>query len=206
MLTVIEPATSTDLTTLGRAATILNISESQDLAADMLIAQASSTIVDYCRRPFALETVQETFDGSDLDLNGPILARGPVVEVLSVVEGATILPAASFRIDDRTGRLVRLDATGRRVPWAFFSGVITYRAGYVLPTTDGPEPTLPEAVERAAILLLSIYLAGRSRDPNIKSESVDGVSSTSWWVAGETNRLASPEAAQLLAPYVRLYP
>lgn len=208
MIEVITSAEASALTTVTRARAILGFPASDDAAAQVLIAQASSIIVDYCRRPFALETVRETFDGYDLDLNGPMLARAPVVEVLSVVEGTTVLPAESFRVDDRTGRLLRLDATGRRVPFAMFSGAITYRAGYVLPKDGSGEPaaTLPEAVERAAIVLVSSYLDGRLRDASVKTETVEGVGSTSWWVPGTNNRLISPEAEQLLAPYLRLYP
>ncbi|TXN71728.1 hypothetical protein [Methylobacterium sp. WL6] len=205
MLIVTTPATSTALTTVARARAILGFATTDDAAALVLIGQASRAIVDYCRRPFAIETVRESFTCNDTRLDGPILGRGPVVEILSVRNSGDLIPPAEYAQDSRTGRLQRLDPYGSPLPWWGGGLIADYRAGYVLPKDDAgaPAPTLPESVERACIMLLSSYLSLRGRDPTVKTENSEGVGSTSWWVPGTSDRLASPEAAQLLADYVR---
>ncbi|GEP09278.1 hypothetical protein [Methylobacterium gnaphalii] len=208
MLTVITPATSTALTTVTRARAVLDFPLVDDGAASMLIAQASRVITDHCRQTFALETVRQVFGWDETRGDGPILARGPVVEILSVSSGGTVLPGSEYAVDTRTGRLRRLDADGTPLAWWGGSLAIDYCAGYVLPSdSDGaPASTLPESIERAAILLLGSYLSQRGRDVSIKSDAVEGVGSTSYWVPGASDRLVSPEAEQLLADYRRFWP
>lgn len=208
MLTIITPATTTDLTTVTRARAILGFPMADDAAADVLIGQASRAVAEHCRRPFGLETVRETFHDNDLCGEGPILARGPVVEILSVSSNGDVLAPSEYRLDARTGRLKRLDADGRVLPWWGGSLTVEYRAGYVLPTDSAGASaiTLPDTVERAAIMLLATYLSVRGRDPTVKSETNEGVGSSSWWQPGAGDCLASPEAAQLLANHVRFYP
>ncbi|MDP4022341.1 hypothetical protein Q8W71_06880 [Methylobacterium sp. NEAU 140] len=208
MLTVITPAASTALTTLGRARAILGFANTDDAAATVLIGQASRAIAEHCRRVFALESVRETFTDEDLCGGGPILARSPVVEITSVRSGADLPAPADYRLDATTGRLWRLDASGHVLPWWSGTLVVEYRAGFTLPTdaSGAPAPTLPDTVERAAIVLLSTYLSLRKRDPTVKTDTVEGIGSTSWWVPGASDRLASPEAEQLLIPFIRYFP
>ena len=207
MLQVITPATSTALTTVTRARALLNFPNSDDAAATVLIGQASRVVADHCRRVFPVETVREAFTCNESCGHGPILARSPVVEILSVSNGGAVLGATEYRVDPTTGRFQRLDADGSTLGWWGGGVIVDYRAGYVLPKDDASSPavTLPESVERAAIMLLSTYLSMRSRDPTLKTESNEGVGSTSWWVPGAVDRLVSPEAEQLLAPYVRFF-
>lgn len=206
MLTVVSAAPTNSLTTLERARAMLGFAPDQDAAVSNLIDQASRAIVDYCRRPFALETVREAIhiDGA---CGGVLLARGPVVEIVEIRQGAEIIPAVGYWHDLSTGFLYAINDEGHRHPWTGCWLTVTYSAGYVLPSDDaGAEPsTLPAPVERAAIRLVGAYLSLESRDPLVKSETVEGIGSTSWWVPGAGSMFADPEAEQLLHPYRRLF-
>lgn len=208
MLTVVTPATSTALTTLARARAVLGFAAASDAAAGIFIGQASDAIANHCRRVFPVEAVRETFADGDLRGGGPILARDPVIEISRVMNGSEIVASTGYRHDPSTGRLWRLDAEGNVLPWWAGSLAVEYRAGFVLPSdvAGAPAATLPAPVERAAILLVATYLSMRNRDVTVKSESVEGLGTTSWWTPGPGDALASPEAEQLLVPYVRFYP
>jgi len=206
MLEVITRATSTALTTIERARQTLGCSPAvvDDPTLNRFISDASRVVADHCRRAFALEEVRETFIDSDLCAGGPILARSPVVEITSVLSNADVVLGTGYRLDATTGRLWRTDVDGHVMPWWGGQLTVEYRAGYVLPDDDAAN--LPEPVERATIMLVGAYVSLRGRDPTVKSESNDGVGSTSWWVPGIGDKLISPEAEQLLVPYVRFYP
>lgn len=193
MLTVISPATATALTTVVRAAEMLGVPP--DAALDAAIDQASEIIVDHCRRPFATETVREVFRWPR---SGLLLARAPAISFVSVDESGNALDPDDFELDG--GTLWRV-SHNCRLAWV---GPITveYMAGYVLPGDPGTQ-TLPAPVERAAILVAGAILSSRTRDPMMRSESVEGVGSTSWWVP-DGGSLPSPEAEALLAPYRRI--
>lgn len=202
MLTVITPATATDLTTLERARSLLGFAAAQDATVGILIAQASRAIVDHCQRPFGSETVTETFE-APCRAGGVILGRSPVTEILSVSEGSEIIAPARYQHDAETNALFHIGEDGWRLCWQTQIAA-TYTAGYVLPAgEDGG--TLPASVERACVRLLSAYLSTSGRDALIKSETTEGVGSTSWWVPSADGALADPEAEQLLAPYRRLF-
>lgn len=208
MLTVITQATATNLTTLARARALLSFAAADDAAVAILIGQASAAIVDHCRRPFGIETVRETFDCGTHRDGAFLLSRSPVTDIASVVEAGATLDAAEWQFDPETGRIYRVTSDGDRLWMTWSAGlVVTYTAGYVLPSdaTGAPAPTLPPPVERAAIRLVGSYLSIRGRDSLIKSETVEGVGSTSWWIPGTDGNLPDPEAEQLLAPYMRMF-
>lgn len=207
MLTVLTPAASTTLTTVESARQFLALGAgtSNDVVLASLIRQASQVIADHCRRPFGLETVRESFICNQISGHGPLLARAPVVEILAARDGNGPIDLAGLAVDATTGRLRRLDARGFPVAWSCHWGnalSLDYRAGYVLWGDDG-DSNLPPAVERACLLLVSTYFAMRGRDPGLKSETIEGIGAASYYVAGSADRLASPEAEQLLAPFVR---
>lgn len=209
MLQVITPATSTKLTTVNRAREMLGLpSNVSSPTINLLIPQASRVIVEHCRRTFGMETVRETFVCNQIRGDGPLLARSPVVEIVAVQDESGLLSPADYALDSATNRLRRLNAAGFPVPWwwAWGSGLsIDYRAGYTLPTADD-EGDLPEPVERACQILVATYLNIRGRDPTVKTESIEGIGSATYWVPGSGNKLMSPEAEQLLVPYIRFYP
>ncbi|TDR89115.1 hypothetical protein [Enterovirga rhinocerotis] len=199
MLTVVTPPAGSRLTTLERARALLGFAAGQDAVAERCIDLASALAVDWCRRPFALTTYRETFPISPGD--GVLLARGPVTTFTSVVQGETTLDPAEYAYDAELGRLYRQDAAGYLWRW-WGPLTVTYSAGYTLPADTGTW-TLPPPVERAAILLAGAALTAADRDPLVRSETVEGVGSTTWWVPGSSG-LPSPEAESLLQPYRRV--
>ncbi|UIN36285.1 hypothetical protein [Methylobacterium oryzae] len=207
MLTVITPGTSTALTTLARAKALLGFGSADDAAATVLIGQASRVIAEHCRRPFGVASYRETFSDRDCGEDGPLLSRGPVVEVIAVRSIGVTFDPSEYRVSE-AGRLQRIEPDGRVVPWWGSFLTVDYRAGYVLPQdgANAPAQTLPDSVERAAIMIVATYLSLRGRDPTVKSESNDGLGQTSWWVPGAGDSLPSPEAEQLLVPFVRYWP
>lgn len=198
-LTVIEPAVETKLTTLETVWDALAISPgAADPFLDLSIDQASDAIRTWCNRAFAVEKVRETIHpaawGKPL-----MLSRWPVVEITSATVNGKVENVASFEAED-SGHLLWLDAHGCRTSWPSGRIVLEYRAGYVMPGQTGR--TLPNDIERAAILLVKTAYFGRDRDPQIKTETVEGVGSTSYGFAGlDRGFTLPPEVEGLLSRY-----
>ncbi|MBB3020648.1 CRISPR/Cas system-associated exonuclease Cas4 (RecB family) [Microvirga lupini] len=193
---VITPAENYRLTTMdavraeaGTAAEGLG-----DAAIEALIDQASGQVAVYCRRVFARETVEETIDDGSGTI---ILARTPVVEI-ETINGAAFT-GSGCRIDKGAG-IIRPASrvhiwSGRASPV-----VVVYTAGYALPEED--DRNLPVNVERATALVAATMLGNRQRDILVKSESVEGIGRTDYWMPGQGSFLNHPEAERLLAPFV----
>ncbi|GLK68105.1 hypothetical protein [Hansschlegelia plantiphila] len=204
MLTVVTPATSSLLTTVERARSLLGLDAGVDTAAALQrhIATASRVIADYCRRPFGVETLKQWGEGDVL--NGIAFARTPVRSIASVSIGNADLAPDEYAIDAGSGSLLRMGECDVVLCW-WTAPTIVYEAGYQLPT-DNNAGDLPESVERAAIILAGSYFAGAGRDPLLKSEDIDGLASASWYVPGAADQVLVPEVAQILAPYRRFWP
>lgn len=196
-LEVIEQADSYRLTTPAavRAEAGSAADGMDDAAINALIDQASGLVAGYCNRVFAQEVVKESF--YDGDGGALILKRIPVVSV-STINGAAYSDA-SFRLDKGAG-LLHLGCGARyggRWPEAT---EVVYTAGFVLPGDEGRN--LPVLVERATVLVAAAILSGRQRDPLAKSESVEGIGRTDYWVPGQASGLNHPEAEALLRSFV----
>src|SRR5512132_4147159 len=77
---------------------------------------------------------------------------------------------------------------------------LDYQAGYVLPGEPGR--TLPDDIERAAIMLVKAAWFARTRDPLIRSEDVSGITNTTYWVGGFGNGASlPPDVEGLLAKH-----
>jgi hypothetical protein len=198
MLTVVTAASSRRLTTVEHVRADLGLAAGAptDEQINRFIDQASAAAERFCRRTFAREVVLQTLRSCDLN-RSLVLERGPVASIESVTWNGAAVPVEEFEVD--RGFLWRVGSHGHRHYWGGSALAVQYAAGYVLPGADGAD--LPPDVERAAILLVGASLSVQGRDPLVKSEDVDGVSATSWWVPGARSALASPEAEQLLRPY-----
>jgi hypothetical protein len=199
MLTVVTPASSTRLTTVAavRAETGVTAEQLDDSGVEALIDVASGLVAEYCNRVFARETVRETFLGP---VASPIiLMRVPVVAVDGVRVAGADLAATDFRLDGGAGMVFRLSGHSV-IGWRPGAIEITYTAGFVLPGESGRN--LPMMVERATVLIASAIYSARQRDVLVKSESVDGVSRTDYWMPGQGSALPHPEAEGLLKPFV----
>ncbi len=168
-LTIIEPATSTRLTTLASAKAELQVTDSADDAyLEMLIDQASDAVRSWCQRTFAAETVRETLYLSACT-TALMLVRWPITTVVSVEINGEAEDPANIEIEG-AGFLRRL-ADGRLVSWPAGRIVVEYQAGYVLPGEDNR--TLPNDVERAALMIVRSTWFARDRDPMLRSTSED---------------------------------
>lgn len=193
MLTVLKPATNTQLTTVATVKTELGIynGPADDIWIADAIDRASDTITRYCNCVLTREVLQET-----IVLKRPteslMLTRFPVViaDVEVTVDGT----GALTEVDGFSGLVYRLDASGNRILWAAGRIVVIYGAGYILPGDDGRD--LPYDLERAAILLVKSAYFARQRDPLLKSENIPDALQSSYWMGD-----LPPEVEGILSRY-----
>lgn len=217
-LAVSAPAASTGLTTLANLKADLGIAiddASEDVYLTAQIKRVSSQICSYLgiarasdgTARLGVETLIETFR-LDRDENQLVFSRSPVIAVISVIEGissSTItLVDGDFEVDNAKGMLYRLD--GNDFPWSWTSDkvVVTYSAGWILPGDEDStqESNLPSEIEDAAISWVKSNRAGRTRDPMVKGESVEGVGQISYWVGGvPAGADIPPDIAAKLDPF-----
>ena len=196
LLVITTPATNTALATRAYVKGELSIADnSEDARIDAYIAQASAAIAGWCGRVFARETVTETFRlTSPIALDHLVLRRFPVVSIVSVVEDGTSLDAADYEVNTESGVLFRLSGDDLS-SWCATKIVVSYTAGYSLPNSA------PEALQRACVDLVSYYRSSAGRDHSLRSESLDGVDSASYFDgAGERGGLP-PAVAGLLQQF-----
>lgn len=149
--TVLAPAASQNLTDLAAVKTELALpaaDTSNDAWLTQATTQVSAAIARYCKRAFAPEQVQDVFDieqdpypyqtpGGFAQLE---LTHWPVLQVTSVVQtlapGAppttqTLIAGTDYRLDGRTGRLLRLNPfTGVGTLWEAIPVTVIYSAGF----------------------------------------------------------------------------
>lgn len=193
---VIAPATNIRLTTVDavRAEAGAAAAGLDDPAIQALIDQASGLVAEYCNRVFAREVVEETVDDG---FGIIVLTRMPVVEIDTI--NGIAFAEAGYRIDKGAG-ILRPAAGARSRCDRAAPVVVVYTAGFALPGEDGRN--LPVSVERATALVAATILGNRQRDILVKSESVEGVGRTDYWIPGHGSSLNHPEAERLLAPFV----
>jgi len=184
-LVITAPAENTQLATLDRIKQELGITGTDtDTLLSAKIDEASSDIAVRVRPSLGRQTITETFyrDSRPSEPERLFLRRWPVVSIVSVtIDGAETLDTAHYRFDPEIGVVYRLTESGYpRRWWCRKSIAIEYVAGYLLPADDGRD--LPASLEAACIDLVASYWASRGRDPALRSESIDGVASFSYWV------------------------
>lgn len=173
MLTVTTPATKFNLVTVADARAALGLFDrSDDDALTGFVDRASDVCARHCKRVFAEETITETFR-LDLHQDNLILSRYPVGEITSVVENGETLDAGAYELNAESGLLIRLHSD-RPCWWPYGKITVVYRAGYALPDAA------PEGLRQAALQLVKAYYYGTDRDPLMRSESVDGLSSATF--------------------------
>ena len=213
-VSVITPPTAKRLTTVSHVRGDLGLAADAlaDAQLQRWIDQASQQAATYCRRAFGRETVRERFDlacsGVVGECGGILLDRSPIVSIGSVKAGGMLLAPDAYATDGRM--LYRLDSDERRW-WSGRRIVVQYEAGWILPgepqTVEGVATTaedLPADIERAVIQLVGVAISASGRDLMVKSEDVEGIGSTSWYVQGANAALPHPEAEATLSQYRRL--
>lgn len=116
------------------------------------------------------------------------------VSVTSVVEDGAPLSDAAYEVDELAGIVTRLDGDrerrwGNRV-------VVAYDAGF---------DEAPDDLKRLVRTALREFSAGDSRDPLLRSESVEGISRQDFQVGGsgrDSGSILPPGIAGALGPYM----
>ncbi|KAA8384055.1 hypothetical protein FOH24_07785 [Acetobacter tropicalis] len=172
---------------------------SNDLRLERLLLTASSMVLAYIGRPILSGEWTEEFRLSPSErIEEIVLGVVPVTEIKTVSHNGTGWSAdqvADLILDKRAGLL---SLPLKRHPfWRAGLYGITFQAGYVPPSVDANsvvQPgTLPRVISQAALMTASALFLGSSRDPNMKSETVQGVGSTTWNSASGTGGM--PQAA-----------
>lgn len=173
MLTIVTPATESDLVTASRVKTELSISgSSEDPKIEDLIAEASALIAAYCGRDtFGAETLLQT-ERLTAPAECIVLARDLAVSITTVEVDGEALTADQYELDGSL--LYRLDDDAR-IAWCPAKVEITFTAGYNLTTAA------PVALSRAALDLVVGMYRGAGRDTTVRQEMVEGVGSTSYF-------------------------
>jgi uncharacterized phiE125 gp8 family phage protein len=188
-ITTAATASKSNLVTVADVRTVLGlVDRGDDALLSALVRRASDVIARHCMRVFALELVVEAFRPNP-HTDDLILTRYPVVEIVSVVENGVTLDAAEFESDNASGILVRL-VNDRVAFWPARKIVVTYRSGFDLPKNA------PESLKQACITLVRSWYLGSDRDPNIRAETVEQLSSATYL----TDPLP-PEVVSLCGPH-----
>lgn len=200
--TVTTAPERTALTTLDRVKLELNISgEASDTILTAKINEASSDIEAHISRTLASAGLTERFWGEPYCAEYLILNRHPVGTIASVTVDDVAVDAGEYRLNAETGQLYRLDANGYPFVWTWCKDiVVVYTAGYELPGSDNP--TLPAAIEAAAVELVTSYWTAKGRDPTIRSEDIPGLGAVTYWVGavGASGELP-PSVVSKIAPF-----
>lgn len=200
MLTILTPATSQRLTTLAavKAEQKKPTSSEDDALLETLIDQASAAITAWCGRPFARETVRETFH---LEIAAPflILTRRPVLSIAALtINGVSMDPTCAEA--DEAGLLYRVEPDGRRIAWLPGRCAVDYVAGYTLPGET--DRTLPADVERAALIAVNNLWHACGDNHFQKVSEVEGLGRMVFETDGSgVSGNLSADARALLAPH-----
>jgi hypothetical protein len=163
-----------------------------DTASDTLIDQYIDQVSDAAARyanlaednagnfpTLGAETLRATWYGYNGNRCGNLLLPWRVKwAVTTVTEGGTALVAGTDYRVLPGGELQRISSGYR---WAWYperDAVVTFTAGWTLPAG------VPPSLEAAVIDQVKYVLAGRARDPALRSLDIPGVSSETYNVAG----------------------
>jgi hypothetical protein len=196
ILTVIQPPIAARLTTINAVRDQVVLPDGvSDIMVGEWIDQASSAISSYCQRSFGRQVLKQTFRGATGDVL--ILDAVPISSIQEVRADGSVVDASGYDVSLGSGLLYRL-ANDARVPWAAQRVEVTFQAGWILPGASSRN--LPFDIERACLLIVSASAAGSTRDPMLRSETIEGVGSASWIASAEMGSLP-PQAEALLRPY-----
>ncbi len=186
---VLQRSSSSALTTPGAMQAELNDFSQPTLARlAPLIRQASGLVRTAIGREIIRAQVMETvtLDPCDPCPDTIVLSRVPIVEVIAASADGALIDPEGLVLDSETGILS---------PASFSSTLsLTYQAGYV--AADLRDSDMPGEIERACMdtVVALFFRAGRG-DPMIRSESVEGIGSTSYLDPGQGAAAALPPTA-----------
>ncbi|MBS1080842.1 hypothetical protein [Gluconobacter kondonii] len=171
-----------------------------------ILLQASQAVTSYIGRPLLIADREERIRIRPGDVQLSLrMAVWPVTGVTAVLKDGNPLPipADGWDYDVTCGILYPSEAQ----LWGPGRYILQYRAGWVAPgQTDDDGNAIPSTVPadvRSAVLTTAraLYYA-QSRDPLLKSESEQGVGSTSWATPDVSSGGLPSDAAALLNRYL----
>ncbi len=212
---VLLPADNYDLTDLDTARDELKIAAADtenDAWLTRAITEESARAQDYVERPFAVESMQDTFlvhqEPRRYSYRMPSgitllqLSRWPVLDVLSILETtapdvtADLTEGEDFVVDRKRGQITRLDPdTGAAVTWQTQTIVVEYDAGFT---------TMPPAVTGAVLRLIVGRWHQRGRDPLLLEQVTPMVGTQRWWVGGPKSGGPMPSEVQGMLDIYRM--
>lgn len=201
ILTVTNPATSYDLTTLANVKAELSLTDgASDAVLRRYISSASLAAMQYCNRVFSSEAVSEQFlpEHFHLPVRGGVkplqLARWPLISVASVTENSISLAVTTDYLSDPVnGQLTRLDSSADARRWSPLPLIVAYTAGYA---------TIPLDIEDAIIRMVTKRYVAKGRDPALKQESIPGVREVQYWIStGAESGNMTPDITDILDNY-----
>lgn len=190
------------------ALSIADSDTSQDKALTDMLLSASAAVESYIGRQITAA------DYTDLIRIRPgdqmasfVLDVRPVLSITSVVRHGQplVTPPDGWDFSSSSGILYPENGDGSS--WGPGHYLVSYRAGWVIPgmtDADGnPLPvTLPADIRQAVLLTARSFYAAQDRDPLLKSESEQGVGSTSWSLPDATTGGLPGNAAAFLSRYL----
>lgn len=209
---VTTAAQTTDLVDLESVKSYLQIEgDDQDASLAALISQASSSCSGYLQRPLALQEYRERvrIRGRATAIN---LSVGPVAAIRSIsVDGQPVTTLDELSVDRDRARIEEIGHSPSFGCWAsqIRQVEITYLAGFLLPGMDEPEKAdtdllpldmfvLPNDIAGGVLGTIQMLRYGQGRDPLLKTESVQGVGSTTWQSMDSAVGAISPDAIAAL--------
>jgi Phage gp6-like head-tail connector protein len=205
LVTVLAAAATYDLTDLATVKDELGITgTADDGRLTRWISGASARIARACNRVFPEEGLSELFrrvhrhhawthlDGELAPLR---LSRRPVTVLAGIDVDGSALSTSDWELDARTGEVWRL-TNDRRTHWHGSKITVTYSAGYY---------PLPNDLREAALTLIRHRWAMGTRDPLMRSFSIDGVGAESYWVPAGGGPGELPPDLQPIADVIAAY-
>jgi hypothetical protein len=125
------------------------------------------------------EVVTETFVNKSLQ-KYLVLARRPVILIMSITQTGSSLASTDYISDDAAGIIYKnggdfyAEGIGHCGYWPSGNTVIQYNAGY---------EEVPDDLKYAAMKFINAEYSKGDRDPSLKSLTIQGVSSREWWVS-----------------------
>jgi len=188
--------------------TDLGITDAQsDAALERHLLDAIEAVLAFIGRPVLSQTWQDQVFVRHFPRSLSLLvAAFPIQKVLGIIRNGTPLPqdeVDGLVIADECGEIYRPDT--ERPFWPPGRYEITYQAGYQPPAAQDDGTALPGNIPRPIQLAIRRVAAAayyaEGRDPSLKSESAQGIGSTSWVTPDPALGGLTPEAAGLVQRY-----
>lgn len=195
-LQILTPAATSNLTTVDNLRAALGnpaLTDADVAELAQIVERASDAATRFCgRTTFGREVLRQT-ERIMASREVLILDRDLVPAITSITVDGTALAAADYELDGAL--LYRLDSQGYMTCWQPSIVVINYAAGFT------PMGDVPRDIEAAVLEIGRAMFGDRQRNPNVRSESVDGVAAVSYLDPRAEAGGLPPNAAALLMPY-----